>query len=92
MDGVAVQVPTRGFTLIDLIMVLAVLAVLAMIAVPAYLEHIDRSRRVDAMNALFGLADRLERCYGETRRFNADSCTPAFPLESTEGHYRITPQ
>lgn len=98
MSRVAFYVPTqehkrrgsRGFTLIELMMVLAVLAVLAVIAVPAYLEHIDRSRRVDAMNALFGLSERLESCYGEARRFNAAVCTPTFPMDSTEGHYSVT--
>lgn len=81
---------SRGFTLIELMVVVAVLAVLAVIAVPAYLEHIDRSRRVDAMNALFAISERLESCYGEARRFNAATCTPTFPMDSAEGHYAIT--
>jgi type IV pilus assembly protein PilE len=80
----------RGFTLIELMMVVAVLAVLTVIAVPAYLEHIDRSRRVDAMNALFAISERLETCYGETRRFNSIGCTPGLPMDSTEGHYALT--
>lgn len=79
-----------GFSLIELMMVVAVLAVLAVIAVPLSLEHIDRSRRVDAMNALFAISERLESCYGETRRFNSVGCTPGLPMDSTEGHYALT--
>lgn len=51
----------RGFTLIELMTVVAVVGILSAIAYPSYVEHIRKSRRTDAKNALLDLASRQER-------------------------------
>ncbi|RPD88113.1 type IV pilin protein [Luteimonas sp. 100069] len=52
---------TRGFTLIELMVVVAVVAILASIAYPAYQDSVRKSRRAQAKADLVELAQRFER-------------------------------
>jgi type IV pilus assembly protein PilE len=54
---------TRGFTLIELMIVLAILSIVVAIGYPTYLEQVRKSRRADGMGELLKLADRMERAY-----------------------------
>ncbi len=54
---------TRGFTLLELMIVVAVLALLAAITLPSYREYVDRGRRAEGKQALMLAAQRLERFY-----------------------------
>lgn len=78
---------TRGFTLIELMIVVAVIAVLAAIAVPAYTEQVRKSHRADAQTAMLELAQRLERCFTLNNAYNHADC----PTAQNTGRYNITP-
>lgn len=52
---------SRGFTLIELMIVVAIVSILAMIAYPSYVEQVRKSRCADASGALLGLANALQR-------------------------------
>ena len=54
---------TRGFTLIEVLVVMAVLAVLAAIAWPGYASYIARSKRAAARAVLLEAAQFMERQY-----------------------------
>lgn len=53
----------RGFTLIEVVIAVVIVAILASVALPSYLEHIRKSRRVDAQTAMFELTQFMERYY-----------------------------
>jgi type IV pilus assembly protein PilE len=54
---------SKGFTLIELMIVVAIVGILAAIAYPSYQEQIRSSRRGDCAGALAGLANAMERFY-----------------------------
>jgi len=65
---------SKGFTLIELMIVVVVIAILAAIAYPSYREQIYKSRRSDAQAALLNTAQVLERCYTEYNAYNNANC------------------
>lgn len=54
---------SRGFTLIEVMVVAAIIAILAAIAYPAYTEQVARGRRSEAKGALLETAQWMERRY-----------------------------
>lgn len=54
---------TKGFTLIELMIVIAIIGILAAVAYPAYTNSVKRAQRADAMDALLSLAGRMEEYY-----------------------------
>jgi len=57
---------TRGFTLIELMIVIAVLSIIVAVGYPSYLEQVKKSRRAEGMGQLLELADRMERAYSDS--------------------------
>ena len=55
---------TKGFTLVELMIVIAIIGILASIAYPSYQNYVMKSRRSDAQTGLSQLAQALERFYG----------------------------
>lgn len=55
--------PSRGFSLIELMIVVALIAILTAIAVSAYTKWVYKARRTEAKTALLDLAAREERFY-----------------------------
>jgi type IV pilus assembly protein PilE len=92
---------SKGFTLVELILVVAIIAILLMIAVPAYKDYGNRARRADAVNSLLAVQAAQERyrstCVSYAKVLNgAHACnasTATFVLgrsaDSAEGYYTL---
>lgn len=52
---------TRGFSLIEIVIVMAILAVLAVLTLPSFREHVLKGRRAEAREALLALQLAQER-------------------------------
>lgn len=74
--------------MIELLIVIAIIGVLAAIAIPAYQNHMEKTRRADAISGLTDTAQQLERCYTRNNQYNHDSC-PSGTIESPDDFYNI---
>jgi len=78
---------SKGFTLIELMIVIAVVAIIAAIAIPAYGEQVRKSRRAEASRFVGDMQLSLERWRAENPSYAVCSPTPcgsgAYPVAPT---------
>ena len=80
---------SRGFTLIEVMIVVVIVAILAAIALPSYQQYVERSRRVDATETLLRMAALQERFFFQESNYSMDLDDLGGDL-SPEGWYDIT--
>lgn len=78
---------SRGFTLIELIMVVAIIGILAAIAYPNYVNHVQRSIREEAKSALLSEASAQQRFFTNNNQYNNGILTA---VDTEHGHYKLT--
>lgn len=61
MQWTSRRTDSRGFSLVELMVVIVIASILMAIAIPSYKNSIRKSRRTDAKTALLDLAGREER-------------------------------
>ena len=86
---------TKGFTLIELMVVVAIVGILAIIAIPGYQEQVAKSRRAEAMRGLSDLMLKQERwrsnhiaygTYAELGSPTEDNYTLSVPSNTATGY------
>lgn len=82
---------TKGFSLVELMIVVAVVGILSAIAYPSYQEHLRKSRRAEAQSLLMTIADRQQQFLLDTRSYagSIDALHIA-PPASVTSHYDLT--
>jgi len=93
----ALSRPSRGVTLIELMIAVAVVSILGMIAFPAYQDSVRKARRSEAIGALTTLQQAQERSRGNFPTYCAElasapsvsSCGLNMPSNTANGHYSI---
>ena len=85
---------SRGFTLIEVMMVVVIIAILAAVALPAYTQQVVRANRAEAMTEMVSMAQALERCFTRFSAYNNAACAIATGLgtgvSTSSGNYLIT--
>ncbi|MGH8110602.1 MAG: type IV pilin protein [Rhodanobacteraceae bacterium] len=67
---------SRGFTLLELMIVVAIIAILAAIAYPTYINYVVKTRRNAATACLSEYANYMERYYTTNMSYAASGGTP----------------
>ncbi len=88
---------SRGFTLIELMIVVAIAAILAAIAYPSYTEQVRKTRRSNCAGDLVGLANAMERFFTENATYagatvgsNSGDIFPAqCPVDGGTAYYNL---
>src|SRR6202162_3791474 len=84
---------SRGFTLVEVMIVVTIIALLASIAIPMYSKQVQKSRRVDARTAVTDLAGREERYLttaGAYTNVAANLGYAALPVVVGSGYYQLS--
>lgn len=72
---------SKGFTLLELMIVVAIIGVIAAVAYPSYQEYVRDARRAEAQAVVMEMAQWMERQYTVNGRYtNASGASPSLPL------------
>ncbi len=88
---------SKGFSLIEIMVVVAIIGILAGVAYPSYLNSVRKTNRSDAKVELNNIVQRLQRCFTAYSVYNDADCGVYKQLSegdakiiSREGYYAIT--
>lgn len=72
---------TKGFSLIELMIVIAVISILTVVALPSYRDYVMRGKVPEATTALSGMRAKLEQWYQDNRTY-ASGGSAAHPCDA----------
>ena len=84
---------SRGFTLIEMMIVIVIVSVLLLVGLPAYRKQVIQGNRAEGTGALLRIMDRQERYYANNfpPTYASSMTGLGFPntFETENGHYLI---
>ncbi|MEM7564956.1 MAG: type IV pilin protein [Pseudomonadota bacterium] len=81
---------SKGFTLIELMIVVAVVGILSAIAFGYYTENVLAANRTEARSTLSEVGGSLEKCRSLYGSYNHANCNVTFPVATESNYYNIT--
>lgn len=89
-DDIQPRRPAGGFTLIELVIVIAIIAVLVGLAIPSYQSFVMKSRRTEAKELLYTVAQRQQQYFTINNAYTDNTATLSVPTTSTNGYYALS--
>jgi len=86
----AIGKKTKGFTLIELMIVVAVIAILSSIAIPAYSDYVIRGKLVDATAQLSDGRIKIEQYFQDNRTYADVSASITSPCPASTKYFTIS--
>jgi type IV pilus assembly protein PilE len=80
---------SKGFTLIELMIVVAIVGILSAIAIGYYGDNVISANRTEGRATLTQVAGSLEKCRSLYGSYNHANCNVVFPLVSESNYYSI---
>ncbi len=87
--GIRTRKRSRGWTLLELLLVAALAVLLTLMAVPAYEAQLFEARRADAMAALTGVWLAQERWFAAHGEYAELSALPGHADATPDGFYQL---
>lgn len=81
---------TRGFTLVEVMIVVAVIGILAAIALPSYNDYVRRGQLPEAFSGLSDYRTKMEQYYQDNRNYGSDAACAADSSASSWNTFPIT--
>lgn len=82
------QISTKGFTLIEVLIVVAIIGIIASFAISSYSDSVQKTRRADGKAAVLQAAAAQERWYAQEQQYSYE-ITDIGGATSSEGFYSI---
>ena len=73
---------SRGFTLVELLIVVVIISLLAMVAVPSYNVSVSKARRADAQASLANLSGAMERWFTDKGSYEGAAGPAGAPTDT----------
>lgn len=82
------QQASKGFTLIELMVVVAIIGIIASFAITSYSSSVEKTRRADGKAAVLQAAGEQEKVYAANNQYSGDITTLG-GATSSEGFYTL---